>query len=98
MEGARAEYGSGSSIVATNYPYSHGGLPYMKRIVARIGLVALTAALTACTGGPTGSASFVPQNPSQAQSRHPSDIGGGGPVGVGTNDIGGGGPVGSSGP
>jgi hypothetical protein len=70
----------------------------MKRIVARIGLVALTAALTACTGGPTGSASFVPQNPSQAQSRHPSDIGGGGPVGVGTNDIGGGGPVGSSGP
>jgi hypothetical protein len=63
----------------------------MKRIVARIGLLALTAGLAACTGGHTGSASFLPQVQTQ-------DIGGGGPVGRAPQDIGGGGPVGSNGP
>jgi hypothetical protein len=57
----------------------------MERMVARIGLVVLTAALAACTGAPSGSAAFLPQ-PRQAQ-----DIGGGGPVSI--QDIGGGGPV-----
>jgi len=68
----------------------------MKRIVARIGLVALTAALAACTGAPTGSASFLPQNQTQAQARHAQDVGGGGgPVltTAGSDDVGaGGGP------
>jgi hypothetical protein len=71
----------------------------MKRIVARIGLAALTAALAACTGAPTGSASFLPQ--SQARAHQTQDVGGGGgPVGsVHTMDIGGGGgPVGRLGP
>jgi hypothetical protein len=64
----------------------------MKRIVARIGLVALTAALAACTGAPTGSASFLPQNQGQAQARHAFDVGGGGgPINSGVDDVGGGG-------
>lgn len=65
----------------------------MKRISARIGLVILTAALAACTGNPSGSANFVPQN----SARHATDVGGGGPVSLqstaSTDDVGSGGPT-----
>jgi len=44
----------------------------MKRIPAYLGLVALTAGLAACTGGPN-SANLVPQT----QARHAADAGGG---------------------
>ena len=49
----------------------------MQRITAHIGLIILTAALAGCTGNPTGSANFIPQN----QARHTVDAGApGGPI------------------
>jgi hypothetical protein len=45
----------------------------MQRITAQIGLAILTVALAACTGNPTGSANFIPQN----QARHATDLPGG---------------------
>ncbi len=50
----------------------------MKRLIATIGLVALTAALAACTG--PGSSGLVPQG-TQSQARHASDAGSPGAVG-----------------
>lgn len=65
----------------------------MQRITAQIGLAILTVALAACTGNPTGSANFIPQN----QARHATDVGGGGPVTIQSSavvsDVGAGGPT-----
>lgn len=62
----------------------------MKQLTAYIGLAILTVGLSACTGGSTGSANFVPQSQAhqaqdingggpQSQVRHAEDINGGGP-------------------
>ena len=55
----------------------------MQRITAHIGLAILTAALAACTGNSTGSANFIPQS----QTRHTTDVGGGGPVTIQSSDV-----------
>jgi len=62
----------------------------LKHFTAYIGLAILTIGLSACTGGSTGSASFVPQSQvhqaqdfspggPQSQARHAEDFSPGGP-------------------